>query len=149
MRAIRRRPVRGPDHRVPASGVHQRVAGAQHDVEPLVDGVRQIRPQALLDRDRQPFPPEPRRRNLDHRVASVGRPDMEAPAGKRRRIDACAAGRVEHRATGTHLPEQVRHGGPGDSQPIGQGIVVIEPVVVDSKATVVVGHEALTSQTPS
>ena len=89
------------DHRVPADGVHQGVASAEHDVEPLVDGVGQIRPQALLDRDGQPFPPEPRRRGLDHRVASVARPHAEAPAGEHRRVDTGTASRVEHGATGT------------------------------------------------
>ena len=75
---------------------HQRVAGAQHDVEPPVDGGGQVRPQTALDRDRQPFPPEPRRRDLDHSLAPVGRPHAEAPAGEHRRVDPGPAGSVEH-----------------------------------------------------
>ena len=42
--------------------------------------------------------------------------------------------------------EQFCHRGPGDREPAGQRVVVVEPVVVGSEVTVVVSHEALACQ---
>jgi len=130
------------DHRVAAGRVHQRVAGAQHHVEPLLDGGGQVRPQAALDPDRQPFPAEPRRRDPDHRLAPVGRPHAEAPAGQHRRVDAGAAGRVEHGAVRADPLQQARDGGPVDRGSAGQRAVVEYPIVVSREAMVGVSHEA-------
>jgi len=118
------------DHRVRAGGVRQGVPEAEHDVKPLVDGVGQVRPQTLLKRYSQPFPPEPRRRDRDHRIASVGRPHAEAPPCERRRVQPGAAGRVEHGAAGTESLEQICHHGLVDRESVGQRVVVVEPVVL-------------------
>jgi hypothetical protein len=135
-------PGKRPDHRVAASGVHQRVAGAQHDVEPPVDGGGQVRPQTALDRDRQPFPPEPRRRDLDHSLAPVGRPHAEAPAGEHRRVDPGPAGSVEYVAARADPLQQARRRGLADRGSAGQLAVVEDPVVVGGEAMVGVSHEA-------
>ena len=52
-----------------------------------------------------------------------------------------------HKATGTGPPEQVCHRGPGDRQPVGQRVIVVEPVVIGGQVPVVVTHEALACQT--
>jgi hypothetical protein len=101
-----------------------------------------VRPQTALDRDRQPFPPEPRRRDLDHSLAPVGRPHAETPAGEHRRIDPGPAGSVEHVAARADPLQQARRRGLADRGSAGQRAVVEDPVVVGGKATVGVSHEA-------
>jgi len=130
------------DHRVAASGLHQHVAGAQHDVEPPVDGGGQVRPLTALDRDRQPFPPEPRRRDLDHGLAPVGRPHVKAPAAEYRRVDPGPAGSVEHVAARADPLQRAHRRWLVDRGSAIHRAVVEYPVVVGGEAMVGVSHEA-------
>ena len=107
------------DHRVAASGLHQHVAGAQHDVEPPVDGGGQVRPLTALDRDRQPFPPEPRRR-----------------------VDPGPEGSVEHVAARADPLQRAHRRWLVDRGSAIHRAVVEYPVVVGGEAMVGVSHEA-------